>query len=829
MLTDSFAPETETLEEQYAPSSPFLESFAPEAGQEQFDALLPDAGLESPFRSEYAGELGERAGDTEREGYETLVSALFENGFSEAIYELAAEASADRLERYGASEVSTSGETRAFFEQYLNPLASETEATFERLAEQYASHDIAMLSEDEVDRLFEAVQPSMGHLSPAFEQFFGALWRKAKSLGKAVVGAAKAGLRAVGKIVPLGWIFDKLKGLVKPLLRRVLQMAIGRLPLALQPVAKRLSAKLFGEQEVEAYEAAYGEQSYAQPSSSETEAGRLQLASPDPDVVQREFDARLAQLLYATDEAEQEAVATESASESEQEAEDREGALDVARERFVAEVGAMERGTDPTAQMEQFLPVVMAALKIGITVVGRQRVVGFLAGYLAKVLSPYVGREVGRQLSDAIVSTGMSIVGLEAPANREALAGEAVANAVEGTLRRLAEQGPQVFEDPRVLEAAVQEAFSEAAAESFPPAMVREQLHETSGRSTARGTWVLRPRQGRRRYRRYTQVLDITVTPQIAAAVPGFGCIPLREVLRARYGLTPPVRMKAYLYEAVCGTTISAIARHEGSVPGLGTGAQRPWQMFIPLSRQTAGLLFGEPGLGRDVDTQFAMSPRRVCVGQRFVVLVPDGARPSVPRQTPVRPYPTDVKPPPLPGRPSQVNVTLDLPRTTATIYIHLSDADDQSVVASVRRGESATPVLLLLRGIYVATLRSMLSGSPGRHIKIVHEAAAGEQFAGAALSAVGSAVLKKILDKVLDFLGKALAEYFTRRRQEYLTASEKRAGGVTIVVTLRHTSMFTALSKALKGDGLGAGLALTRALLAPAEVSVRTVPGFVS
>ncbi len=833
MLTDALTTDVEHLDEQplqelYAPASPFLEQFTvAEPQQEQALEHLSSDGLESPFRSEYAGELAERPHDAEREGYEQLVARLYETQFSEAVYELAAEAAAERLERFGESEAATASETRAFFESYLAPLASETEASFERLAEQYASHDLAPLSEDELDRLFESLEPSTGHLTPAFEDFFKAVWSKAKALGKAAVGAAKAGLKAVGKVVPLGWVFDRLKRLVRPLLRRVLQLAIGRLPMALRPAATTVARRLFGESEdegpaswledgrvgAETWSEAWSE-AYERPAEEAgwQEQGE-QLATADPDLVQREFDARLAGLLYVADEAEQEALAAEAEQDAAREAEDREALLETARETFVAEVDRLETGSDPTRQLEQFLPAVMAALKVGVTVVGRQRVVGFLAGHLATLIKPYVGAQVARQLADAIVSTGMSMVGLEAPQEREALAGEAIAGTVEGTVRRLAEQGPQVFEDARVLEAALQEAFSAAAAESFPPAVVLPQLHETSARSSAKGTWVMRPARGRRRYRAYTQVLSVTVTPQLATAVHGFGRVPLREVLRSRWGINAPVKMRAYLYEAVLGTSLAGIARHEGRVPGLGTSAQRPWQLFLPLTRRTAGLLFGEPGLGRDVDEQFTATPRRLALGQRFVVLVPETSRPPAPA-------------PRRPARPSQVDLTLDIPRGTATVFIHLSDRDTSGIVASLRRGESATPVLLLLRGIYDATLRSMLSGSPGRHVKVVHEAAAHEQFVGAALGAVARALLKKFADKVLAFVAKALAEYFARRRQEFLTAADSPAAGVTIVVTVRWPGMLTALGKGLKGDGSGAAAAMARALLTAPDVSVKTVPG---
>jgi len=43
----------------------------------------------------------------------------------------------------------------------------------------------------------------------------------------------------------------------------------------------------------------------------------------------------------------------------------------------------------------------------------------------------------------------------------------------------------------------------------------------------------------------------------------------------------------------------------------------------------------------------------------------------------------------------------------------------------------------------------------------------------------------------------------------------------------LRHSSLMQVISKALRGDSAGAGLALARALLTPVDVTLQTVAGF--
>jgi hypothetical protein len=817
----SFVPGAET--EAFAPLSPFSETFQPgEAEDGRAAGALPvTVGLESPFRSEYVGDAAGTVPSRESAAFQTFASSLYEAEFSEALYELAADAATALHEQHGELASEASGEAGQFLERYMAPLVTEAENQFGGLAERYAQYDIGSLSEAEVDRLFESLQPDWGHLSAASENLFGSLWKAAKNMGRAVVRGVKAGVAAVGKIVPLGWIFGKLKELIRPLLQRVIQFALNQLPAALQPAAQKLADRLFGSTQATT-EAESWMNAGAEAPAAEAEL----LAHPDPDGIQRELNTQLTGLFFAPDQAQEEELATGYGAGSAVETDQRLAGLSQARERFAREITQLTRGQDLTEQMEQFIPAVMGALRLGISVIGRQRVVDFLAKYLGQMVVPYVGQDTAGPLSSAIVSTGMKLIGLEAP-ERELLAGEAVANAVEGTIRRLAEQGEQVFEDQRVLEAATSEAFMQAAAESFPPGLIREQFHEVSGRMQVKGTWVLAPRGGRRRYKKYTQEIDVTVTEQMARTVQSFGAMPLARFLRSRFNATPPVVMKAHLYEAVYGTKLSTIARAEKDMPGLGPGSRHGWRLFIPLTRQTAGILFGEPGLGRDTAAQFVISPRRITVGQRFVVLVPIGWRPTPtpagPAGSPAGPAGQDRL---RPARASELNLTLDLPANAATIFIYLNETDTQAAAASARTGESVTAILVLLRRIYVEGLRAMLSGRALRHFKMINEVAA-EAEGGDPLAAIGGAILEKIAGKLAGWAGSALSDYFTRRKQEFLAAAENPADGVTIVVTIRHSSLFQAVQRALRGDAAAVGRAITTTLAQSANTDVKTFPGF--
>jgi hypothetical protein len=122
-----------------------------------------------------------------------------------------------------------------------------------------------------------------------------------------------------------------------------------------------------------------------------------------------------------------------------------------------------------------------------------------------------------------------------------------------------------------------------------------------------------------------------------------------------------------------------------------------------------------------------------------------------------------------------------------------------------------------------------MLSASPGKHVKVVHEVAVQEQFVGKSLGAAGETVLKIILEKLLAWIDGAIADYFAKQRQEFVAAADKQADGVSIIVVSSHNTMMAALRKILKGDMSGGAIAIAKALLTPVSLSVRTAPGFQS
>ena len=284
----------------FTPESPFLETPAtpsPEAeARHGFEDRFWEA--DSPFLHDVY--TLESATPLEAE-FSQLLAEMYDESFNDAVRELAAEAVAHNVERLSVDFQDTERSAmhaEQVLHEHFAPLAEQTEMLLEQLAQAFARYDVHSLTEQEVDRIGEQFLPTAGQLTPTFEDFLGKIFKKATGLVKGAVNLAKKGIGALGKL-GLGPILKKLKGFVWPLLKRVVNFALGKLPANLRPLAQKLASKLLGMKEAEAFD---------------TEgAGGAFPAAASGEHVQFEFDIQAVQLLFAADEAEMEQFVGESA------------------------------------------------------------------------------------------------------------------------------------------------------------------------------------------------------------------------------------------------------------------------------------------------------------------------------------------------------------------------------------------------------------------------------------------------------------------------------------------------------------------------------------
>jgi hypothetical protein len=782
--------------EEYTPFTPFEDSYTFEAEPSRLatSETLESGPIVTPFVSEYAGE---EAVSGEEQELRDLLFSVYDQELDESLAQLAEEAwnaTNDRAEMFGETMGSPSAEQ--FLQEWISPLQAEAERMIDNVAQALTAADPETMGEAELDEVFERFTPRDTGLESYFEEFLGGLGKKLKTFARKAIEVAKKGLTLFPGV---GFLLNKLKALVKPLLDRVLRLALDRLPPALRPVARQLAQRLLGKVQME-------------------EEDLVAPAVADVSSIQHEFDLQMASLLFAP-ESEHEAIIGEVQAEADREEASPVAELHDARARFVDE---LERGIAPQEALENFIPAVMAVLPIARTamgIIGRQRVVNFLAGFLAKFISKYVPADASNQLSQAIVDTGLRMLSLETPPSGtevQQLAPDAIASAVEDTVRRVAELDETTLEHPALLEAAATEAFHQSAAESFPPQLLIPELHE----ATVRGTWVSMP-LGRRRkyYKKYTHVFDVQITPQIAASLKTTGGATIAAFLQDQLRVTPPVQARVHLYQAMLGTSFARVARLEAGVAGLGRGARQAARLFHPLTVAAAGTLLQEPRLGRDVPGRFMSTRHRIAVGQRFYYLEIAGAR-QVPTIDGRRGTVAT-------RRSSEVNVTLDFPKDEFRIFTYLSEADAQDVASKLRRRD-VTAVLVAAKRIYAAGVETALRGDIHRHVKILTEALPQEQFFGQALRRLTGQVKSHLIGKVVEWIGKGVANYVQAGAAELISATEDPADGVTLVVTIANPPGAPLVRKLLRGDvGVGDVANLASLFKGDPRVTVRTVAGF--
>jgi hypothetical protein len=610
--------------------SPFRSAatFGESEGAGYSEAPMQLTTLESPFQSSFA-EVSES--ETTAVAFRELLAELESEQFDEAVAQLVDEAAGLHLASgasWSSAEASSSL-AMSELEAWIEPLRQEANRMLDNMAERLGNEELETLRDSELEALLESMRPDTGFLPEAFENFLGGLFRKAKSLvsgavklAKQGVGAAanlaKQGVSALGGVLslPLKFLLGKLKALAGTLLRGVLQKAIGLLPSSVQPIARQLAARLLGEAEAEA------------------------IVGPDPGLA-HQFDIHAASLMLAESEAEAENVVTEAEVEAEQPGSEALSELDDARARLAEQLTEMPPGNAPVAELEQFLPALLAArpaIRFGLKLIGRDKVVNFLADKIAGLIKGMVGADAAKALSPPLVDVGLSALGLEAPgATESTLGGEALASTVEETVNHVLELPAEAFEDTLRMEAEIQEAFAEAAARNIPAEHLRPDLPqlETAGEG---GVWVLMPRAARPRYRykKYSRVLLVPITRQIARAISTADGGTVETMLLDRGVSSWPVNAEVHLYETLPNAThLGHIAQFEGEST---SSMSETLTDLHPLTPEAAAMLVREPGLGRPLMPETRHHHHRHAHGAAYDGDHPDSGRRPMGSSSPVTP-----------------------------------------------------------------------------------------------------------------------------------------------------------------------------------------------
>jgi hypothetical protein len=769
--------------------SPFIDVESFEASPA---AMVGRPRLSSPFVEAFVSEDSGASYGQGEGARRVLLAELHDEEFDDALYELVGETSAY------ASNGSGSRLNTAALQMRLAPLAGEIESFIQRAADQFGSREAGSFSDLEIDDVMSRIGPER-QLSPGFENFFSVIKNAVGKVAKGAVNLAKKGIEAAAKL-GLGPILAKLKGLVRPLLERVLQSAISRLPASLQPPAQALAGKLPALFGMEVDPGTEGEQ-----------------PALDVSAIQSEFNGRVADLLLG-----ESSVETDSEASDWREPESGNEAgiadLDAARERFVADLERLDNGDDPGPAVERFVPALLPVLKLGLRIAGRKRVVSLLAGLVSKLIGKFVGPASSGALSAALVDAGLKLIGLEVSESDQRRTGHsAIAATVEETVRRVSELPDAVLENEALLEGSILRAFEDAAVANLPPMLSAEvyrrrpELSETDGRS---GCWIAHPIRGPKRYKKFSRVFRTRISPRVAMTVTTFGEAPLAQFLQEQLGLDAGEELEAdvHLYESLPGTLLGEVARLDANGQGAASIAE-----FHPLTPEAAGLLVREPGLGRPASASSLASPRSLAVGQRFFRVVVPGHRIMA-----------------LPGsvsgargkarRRTGVHTVLDFPGDRIKLYLYLSERRAQELATTLRKQGHAGAVATTLKTFIDRGVAAATSGHVTGRIRLIHEALSLDEARGAALARVPRTAVRAFASRIGEWTLTALTDYLGSQSPKFIAATEDAQDGVTVVMTLANPPGMAAMRRAVagappNGDAGAAG--------APGSIQVDVVPGF--
>ena len=734
-------------------ANPFAEVFESAAtGSPSGDTLGLVDDTESPF-----AEAAERPAPTETDRVlEAALAELRDEAFEEAIATLAGEVEEAVGERFSDEGSRYAPERAQLGQAILTPVTLAAETYLDRLIEGLTGTDIQSLDEDRLTELLDSFDPPQGEVTPLGEEFVGALVRKAKSVVRVVANTAKRVGQFAGRLI--GPVLERLKALIRPLLRRVLAMAIGRLPAPLQAPARLLAARFTGETAEDELEE---EASPSQPT--------------DPAAISESFDLALAEAIVAGPDRQLQ-VAFLAEHEDGEDGQYREQRpleqLADARGALIDRIGSAGDNENLEPEIEQFVPVLLGALRLGIRLVGRPKVVSFLARYVGQLISRWVGPAMSRPLSTAIVDTGLRLISLESPdgrPERDEAAAPMLAGVIEDTVRRLSEYEDYVFEDEELTQLAVAESFRKAVSTGFPARLVRPGLQQAP---TLGGAFVGRRVRTVRAYRKYSRTPDIELTEQVADRLPSFSGTSVGAALRAA-GYRLPMKVRLHLYEAMVGTSLPTLLRTDTGLGRLPLGRRR-LAMVHPLTPGAAGLLLREPALGAAVPVAYTRTPFNVAVGQRFFVIEPLGAASATPVAATARGG--------LPA-PSRVRLRFDRATRSLRASIYLAESDAQELATAIRAGRGL-PAFLAAMSTALERPGAQLAPAVGGAVREVGEEEDEEH------ETLGLAPRRRLSRRRLrSWLLPALAPWFRANADAVARAAAHPSSGLTITAVVRLAS----------------------------------------
>ncbi len=630
--------------------TPFADEAELEQPAEQGEALSQFSNEQyasfTPFANEYetTPTEGEWEVDEKEQQYYEVLDELYDREFETAVYNMVNEMQENFMSYEAENPFANETQTAQLASQYLQPVLNEANNLFNEMAAAMETMPLQQMSEAELESALDNIyQQRESNLTPAQEFFLKKLHNKAKGAAKA--HAKKKGGGAIAKK-----IFQKLGPIVKPLIEKVLNLALNKLPPDIRKIAKEFAKKLFkkkSSQRDDTDDIETTDDNDNRPYNRDNDEGandndqddraeNIQDSNDEDDDsykgedgetpttypvqnIQAEFDHYIARYIQTDNETLQQNLLNEYENNVEKEA-TADNTLHEAKEQFIQELENLKEGEDPSPALENFITAAIkgaqTAARIAIKIIGRDKVVAFLAKLMAKWISKYISEEKAMKLATVMADKGLKLLKLETaePQNIKAVY-EAIAHTVEETANKISVLPDAVLNNPELLTNEAYMAFEQAAAAYFPDNVIRYEARESE---TGDGHW-----QSKGKYYKHSKTFEAALDINKLKNVETFGGVSLYNFITdtLRIKNNKPVNVKIHLFQAGKGAMLSSIAKNEKAIPGLGSASPSSYMQLHPLTTEAATVLLGQPGLGKNVRTIHKRNRNLIYQGERFYYL----------------------------------------------------------------------------------------------------------------------------------------------------------------------------------------------------------------
>lgn len=809
---------------------------------------------ETPFISDYEQAEQQEASDPRRQQLVQMLDEISDDEFGEAIVDLANEAEEYLDTHFGnvatQHELPNVRQQEEMLRSHFQPLIITTEQFLDQLMHEFGAYQTADLTDHFIDQTIDQQLIKFELGNPTFEQFFKKFRNKVKKFAKKAVSVVKKGINIAKKFSPINLALGKIKKMIRPLLAKIITKVISRLPPLLRTPANMLAKRLGLQvgQELSVLELAEEELEKEASLEPETSTFEANAAAIDFEALAPEFDRAVTWQFFAETDADAQLIADQYANEQES-ITDRQALqqYETARDLLVKAIHEARTQEEITPQVEQFIGTALTVIRLGVRLIGRKRVINFIAKLFTKLIGKLIGPKAAQPLAYALVNHGFKLLRLEVS---EAEAEQEAALTIVQTLEELSYQvagfDQEVLEDEEQLEYAIYERFTQLVAENFPSSMVQPELRE----SEISGAWVLQPINGTKRYKKFSQVVEINLSRDKVKDLHSFGGESLIDFLKLRSGLNldRTVKAKVHIYQAIRGTTLSHIALKEKGVKGLGSAQRAAWSQLHPLTPKVAGQLLDNPSLGVTVSSKWLRSRHLIRNGQRFyfIELLPSTL--GIQTVTPAIQMPHSMMPlSAIPGNMSNVvkneaMVKLDFTRSTMTLALLLTEDKAAEMVRRIRTDDYFGAAIVFRAAIRDA-LNNILLKHASKQLKVVMETTedqyleehfsslfrkGGSLLGGAAVAAL-QLVMQKLMKKLVDRAIKAITEHLRTRKNDFIKAQEDPQQGLSlhlIFIDMPGMAQLKIFFKVKKGEPLSVGDLINPVLGAIPMPDLRIFPG---